>query len=70
MVAHGVMFDLVHRNAVLCSKLCMRLLLLQPIDDSRTLGEVGFTSSTAKAQTPATVGLVFRQDGKSPSYLN
>lgn len=34
----------------------------QPIDDSRTLGEVGFTSSTAKAQTPATVGLVFRQD--------
>jgi len=28
------------------------------------LGEVGFTSSTAKAQTPATVGLVFRQDGK------
>jgi len=37
---------------------------LQPIDDSRTLGEVGFTSSTAKAQTPATVGLVFKQDGK------
>lgn len=34
----------------------------QSIDDSRTLGEVGFTSSTAKAQTPATVGLVFRQD--------
>lgn len=34
----------------------------QPIDDSRTLGEVGFTSSTAKAQTPATVGLVFKQD--------
>jgi len=40
----------------------------QPIDDSRTLGEVGFTSSTAKAQTPATVGLVFRQDGKSPYF--
>jgi transcription elongation factor B subunit 2 len=33
----------------------------QPIEDSRTLGEVGFTSSTARAQTPATVGLAFRQ---------
>jgi len=41
----------------------------QPIDDSRTLGEVGFTSSTAKAQTPATVGLVFRQDGTSTSFF-
>jgi transcription elongation factor B subunit 2 len=34
----------------------------QPIDDSRTLGEVGFTSTTARAQTPATVGLSFRQE--------
>jgi len=41
----------------------------QLIDDSRTLGEVGFTSSTAKAQTPATVGLVFRQDGKFQSFF-
>jgi len=37
----------------------------QPIEDSRTLGEVGFTSSTARAQTPATVGLAFRQDDGS-----
>lgn len=37
----------------------------QTIDDSRTLGEVGFTSSTARAQTPATVGLAFRHEDGS-----
>jgi transcription elongation factor B subunit 2 len=42
----------------------------QPIEDSRTLGEVGFTSSTARAQTPATVGLAFRQDDGSFEALD
>jgi transcription elongation factor B subunit 2 len=42
----------------------------QPIEDSRMLGEVGFTSSTARAQTPATVGLAFRQDDGSFETLD
>ena len=36
---------------------------LQPLDDNKTLGDCGFTSSTARAQDPATIGLSFRQDG-------
>jgi len=32
------------------------------IDDPKTLGDVGFTSSTARAQAPATIGLAFKQD--------
>lgn len=38
--------------------------LFQPLEDNKTLGDYGFTSSTARAQAPATIGLVFRQDGK------
>lgn len=34
----------------------------QPLEDNKTLGDYGFTSSTARAQAPATIGLVFRQD--------
>ncbi|XP_014671355.1 PREDICTED: transcription elongation factor B polypeptide 2-like isoform X2 [Priapulus caudatus] len=34
----------------------------QPMDDNKILGDYGFTSSTAKAQDPATVGLSFRGD--------
>lgn len=34
-----------------------------PLDDNKTLGDYGFTSSTARAQAPATVGLAFRTDG-------
>ncbi|XP_032799935.1 elongin-B isoform X2 [Petromyzon marinus] len=30
------------------------------LDDSKTLGDCGFTSQTARAQAPATVGLAFR----------
>jgi len=33
----------------------------QPLEDNKTLGDYGFTSSTARAQAPATVGLTFRQ---------
>jgi transcription elongation factor B subunit 2 len=39
---------------------------LQPWDDSKTLADIGFTSSTARAQAPATIGLVFRPDAESP----
>jgi transcription elongation factor B subunit 2 len=38
---------------------------LQPYDDPKTLGDIGFTSSTARAQAPATVGLVYRADADS-----
>jgi len=38
---------------------------LQPYDDPKTLGDIGFTSSTARAQSPASIGLVFRPDGDS-----
>ncbi|XP_035689928.1 elongin-B-like [Branchiostoma floridae] len=32
------------------------------LEDNKTLGDCGFTSQSAKAQSPATVGLAFRQD--------
>jgi len=31
-------------------------------DDHKTLGDCGFTSTVARAQAPATIGLVFRSD--------
>ncbi|XP_064620201.1 elongin-B-like [Lineus longissimus] len=34
----------------------------QPLDDNKTLGDCGFTSSTARAQAPATIGLGYRGD--------
>jgi transcription elongation factor B subunit 2 len=34
----------------------------QSLEDNKNLGDYGFTSSTARAQAPATVGLSFRQD--------
>ncbi len=37
--------------------------MFQSLDDNKTLGDYGFTSSTARAQAPATVGLAFRTDG-------
>uniref|UniRef100_A0A8D0GB00 Elongin-B n=1 Tax=Sphenodon punctatus TaxID=8508 RepID=A0A8D0GB00_SPHPU len=38
----------------------------QLLDDSKTLGDCGFTSQTARPQAPATVGLAFRASGKMP----
>jgi len=37
--------------------------VLQPLDDNKTLGDCGFTSQTARAQAPATIGLAFKLDG-------
>ncbi|KAJ3600511.1 hypothetical protein NHX12_031492 [Muraenolepis orangiensis] len=34
------------------------------LDDSKTLGDSGFTNQTARPQAPATVGLAFRLGGK------
>ncbi|XP_016324443.1 transcription elongation factor B polypeptide 2 [Sinocyclocheilus anshuiensis] len=34
----------------------------QPLEDSKTLGDCGFTNQTARPQAPATVGLAFRID--------
>uniref|UniRef100_A0A4X2L1S0 Elongin-B n=1 Tax=Vombatus ursinus TaxID=29139 RepID=A0A4X2L1S0_VOMUR len=34
----------------------------QLLDDSKTLGECGFTSQTARPQAPAIVGLAFQAD--------
>ena len=31
-------------------------------DDHKTLADYGYTSSVGKAQAPATIGLIFRQD--------
>ena len=36
----------------------------QVLDDNKTLGDCGFTNQTAKAQTPAVLGLSLRQDGE------
>jgi transcription elongation factor B subunit 2 len=38
---------------------------IQPYDDDKTLSDLGFTSSTARAQAPATIGLVFKAEGES-----
>jgi len=38
---------------------------IQAYDDEKTLADLGFTSSTARAQAPATIGLVFRADAES-----
>ncbi|RXM95245.1 Transcription elongation factor B polypeptide 2 [Acipenser ruthenus] len=40
--------------------------LYKLLDDSKTLGDCGFTSQTARPQAPATVGLAFRINGQSP----
>lgn len=39
----------------------------QPLDDNKLLIDVGYTCYTAKPQSPATVGLVYKQDGKIDS---
>lgn len=33
----------------------------QPLDDNKTLGDSGFTTQTAKAQSPAVLGLAVRE---------
>jgi len=33
-----------------------------PLEDNKTLGDCGFTSSQARAQAPATIGMAFRQE--------
>ncbi len=35
----------------------------QLLEDSKTLGDCGFTNQTARPQAPATVGLAFRING-------
>lgn len=34
------------------------------LDDSKTLGDCGFTNQTARPQAPGTVGLAFRVGGE------
>ncbi|XP_013422017.1 elongin-B [Lingula anatina] len=34
----------------------------EPLDDNKALGDCGFTSSTARAQAPATIGLAFKEE--------
>lgn len=36
------------------------------LEDSKTLGDCGFTNQTARPQAPATVGLAFRISGEFP----
>ena len=33
-----------------------------PLEDSKNLSDYGYTSSTARAQAPATVGMVYKND--------
>ena len=47
--------------------------LQQLTDDNKTLGDYGLNTNNAKAQSPATLGLVFKKEGKNvevnpPSY--
>jgi len=36
----------------------------EAIDDTKTLSDAGFTSNTAKAQSPAEIGLAIKEDGQ------
>ena len=36
----------------------------EELDNTKTLGDCGLTSNTAKAQAPAMLGLAFKLDGK------
>lgn len=36
---------------------------LQPMEDSKTLADCGYTSTAARAQSPAVIGLAFRKEG-------
>ena len=38
------------------------------LEDSKTLGDCGFTSNNAKAQQPADIGLAVRQEGTKVCY--
>lgn len=42
----------------------IEIFLFQTLEDNKTLGEYGFTSSSARAQAPATIGLVYKKEGK------
>jgi len=44
-------------------------LLLQVLDDAKTLADSGFTQQTAKAQAPALLKLAFRDGGLYPFSL-
>lgn len=41
----------------------------QLLEDSKTLGDCGFTSQTARPQAPATVGLAFRVNGTNCFFV-
>lgn len=41
----------------------------QSLEDSKTLGDCGFTNQTARPQAPATVGLAFRINGMFNSFV-
>ena len=38
--------------------------VFQALEDNKNLGDCGFTSSTARAQAPATIGMAYRAEGK------
>ena len=38
-------------------------------DDHKALSDYGYTSTVAKAQSPATIGLVFKTEGKNQISL-
>uniref|UniRef100_A0AAR2IRG1 Elongin-B n=1 Tax=Pygocentrus nattereri TaxID=42514 RepID=A0AAR2IRG1_PYGNA len=40
------------------------------LEDSKTLGDCGFTNQTARPQAPATVGLAFRISGECMFFLS
>jgi len=39
-----------------------------PMEDNKNLGDCGFTSSTARAQAPATIGMAFRGEGEGADF--
>ena len=41
----------------------------QVLEDTKTLGDCGITSATAKAQSPATIGLAFKKEGMFMQHL-
>lgn len=55
-----------YSSKIVPSKDLSCVVLLQTLEDHKTLGDCGFTSSTARAQAPATIGLSYKLDGECP----
>lgn len=63
-------FPLTLLSLLLSLSVCLSLQDDMLLEDSKTLGDCGFTNQTARPQAPATVGLAFRISGQFTSLTS